>query len=112
MTKGLVSTEPELITSRSGVHFDPISGEMHYTTQHDIPDFFLDELADIRAADQHERCGDHHLVARIPEGVVDTMYRRGYRIHEMSNGEIIKWLRNNGFEKLIATSKNVSVERR
>lgn len=112
MTNDLISTEPELITSKSGLHFDPVSGEMHYTTQQDIPDFFLDELAEIRQNDKHTRCGDHHLVARVPEAIVDTMYRRGYPLHEMSNADIVKFLRNNGYEHLIATSKNVSVERR
>ena len=112
MDNKLISTDPELITSRSGLHFDPVSGEMHYTTHQEIPDFFLDELAAIRHEDQHQRCGDHHLVARIPEAIVDTMYRRGYPIHEMSNADIIKFLRNNGYENLIATSKTVTVDRR
>ena len=103
-----MSNHPILLDSRDGVARQ--GDDLFFTTEQEIPDFFLDDLAESRLASKTERCGEFHKVASIPVGIINTMYRRGMDFARMSPNDILKWLRQNGYERLIATSKNITFQ--
>lgn len=98
--------------SEGDIARDKVSGDLFITTKQEIPDFFLDDLAESRLASQHQKCGDLHRVASIPTSIIDTMYRRGFNFYEAPAKDIIKWLKSMGYGYLFATAKNITFENR
>lgn len=90
--------------------FEDDDGTVHVKTTHEIPSLFLDNLAEKRLISSNERCKDFHHVASIPAGVAAAMYRAGLDIYRAPPNDIIKWLRNNGYEHFFATAKNITIQ--
>lgn len=83
-----------------------------YKTSQYIPGFFLDDLAESRLISKKERCGEYHKVASIPNSVVSAMIHAGFDFYNAPPKDIVKWLRLNGYDRLFATSKNITFEER
>ena len=74
-----------------------------------IPGEFLEGLQDERIASQSitHREKNFMKVASIPAQVVDRWHRQGFNIHTMSLKEILKKLKDEDMNGLIATSKRI-----
>jgi len=76
------------------------------STQH-IPQEFLDNLANARHASTHAPIGDYAHLASIPIAIVNKWHRQGKRLHEAKLPEIIRWLKEEDAEYLMATRRKL-----
>jgi hypothetical protein len=83
-------------------------GLFQQSTQ-DIPQYFLDSLAEQRHANAQKREDDFMSVASIPVVIVDKWMREGFNIMsgEHTAAEIVKKLKAENLEAFLTTEKRV-----
>ena len=85
-------------------------GESYIQNYQELPDDFLQILKDERHNSAHQRAGEFHHVASIPVKLMNHVIRQGIDPTHIDWNWVLKWLRENGYENLIATSKNITFE--
>ena len=75
--------------------------------EQNIPDWYLDQLKDERIESKNKPAGNFHRVASIPVGVVEHMQREGIDPHKAPMKDVVRWLRNHGYDKLLTSSKSL-----
>lgn len=78
---------------------------VHYTQE--IPQDFLDDLADNRTASSNSRAGEEILVASVPMAVVELWLRQGFDVFREPHKAILKRLREQNLDAFIATNKAI-----
>lgn len=74
----------------------------------DIPDWFMQDLADERQASTNQRAGEFHHCAAIPEVIVlELKQRYGFDVLKEPVAESMKMLRRLHLDLFIATRKNI-----
>lgn len=76
--------------------------------EQEIPDWFLDDLADERQASTNIRAGEFHHVAAVPEATVLELKRKyNFDVLNEPVAETLKMLRRLSYDKFIATRKRI-----
>lgn len=73
----------------------------------DIPQEFLDQLAEDRKESSTSRMKDFHKVASIPEVLVQKWLREGFDIYQADVKEILAKLRAESLDYFIATERRI-----
>jgi hypothetical protein len=75
----------------------------------DIPDWWLDELAEIRNASAYKPMGDMCPVAVVPVETVEAWMREGFNIYspEVTAEDVVARLKAEDFSKFLLTLKSV-----
>lgn len=75
-------------------------------TQH-IPDSFLQDLKDQRAAGGYSHSGEMLKMASIPVVVAEQMMKEGIDVYKAPVRDIIKWLKLNDMGHFLTTDKRI-----
>ena len=70
-----------------------------------IPDSFIQDLKNERAANRNSAAGDYHRVASIPVAVADKWIREGRDFDNASVKEIRGWLMAENLDAFITSDK-------
>lgn len=89
------------------VSFDEDLDGLFIKHSQEVPDWFLDSLADARLASHNEPMGDLVRVASIPTGVVEDLKRYGYDIEREPIQQTIALLRAFDMQKFLTTDKQI-----
>lgn len=82
-------------------------GELAIVRKQEIPDEFLDHLADQRFDSLHTPAGEMHRVASIPVAVVEHWLRQGFNVFEEPITAITARLHKEGLDAFMATRKRL-----
>jgi hypothetical protein len=89
-------------------HEDRSDNSLTLSQEQFIPGWFLDQLADLRQASTNTRAGNFHLMASIPEVVVqDLRQRYGFDVLTEPVTETMKILHRYALDHFIASNKRI-----
>tara|TARA_B100000963_G_C22602807_1_gene661060 strand:+ start:930 stop:1226 length:297 start_codon:yes stop_codon:yes gene_type:complete len=77
------------------------------TTQQEIPDSYLSQLAEERNDNGMTKSGEMMKMASIPVVVVEEMAKQGLDVYKAPIKDIIKWLKNNEMGHFITSDKRI-----
>ncbi len=83
------------------------AGTLAIKREQEIPDWYLEQLKDARIESGKAPAGEFHRVASIPVAVVEHMQREGIDPHKVPIRDTIKWLKLQGYDKLLTSSKSI-----
>jgi hypothetical protein len=84
-----------------------VGGEFFIKRTQEIPDWYLKQLEDARTESKNAPAKDFHRVASIPVGLVEKWKREGFDVYREPIQAIVKRLKMEGYDKLMATSKRI-----
>jgi hypothetical protein len=100
--------EPQLINSLVSFEQDADGRSLYVNTTQEIPDSFLDDLADRRLASTNTRANDFYLAASIPIAVVeDLLTNYGFDVMTAPIRETMAMLKRRELDQFIATKKRI-----
>jgi hypothetical protein len=75
--------------------------------EQNIPDWYLDQLKDERIESANAPAKDFHRVASIPVALVEKMQMAGIDPYKAPVADIVKWIKHNGYDKFLTSSKSL-----
>ena len=98
--------EPKLLNPL--VSFEQDSDSLQIIKHQEIPDSFLQDLADKRLASTNERANDFYHVASIPIGVVDHLLEHyNFDVMNAPVRETLAMLKRLDMDQFLATQKHI-----
>lgn len=88
------------------VSFDEDMDGLFIKHEQEIPDWYLDSLADARLASHNEPMGDLVRVCSIPTSVYEDLRRYGYDVEREPIAQTIALLRSFNMQKFLTTDKS------
>lgn len=82
-------------------------GELAIRRVQEIPDYFLDHLADERFDSIHTKAGEMHRLGSVPVALVESWQRQGFDVYRQPVTEIIKRLKIEGYDKFLSSTKRI-----
>lgn len=100
--------EPRLINPLVAFDQDADGKNLQIITTQEIPDSFLQDLADKRLASTNARANDFYHVASIPIGVVDHLLEHyGFDVMTAPIRETLAMLKRLDLDQFLATQKRI-----
>ena len=100
--------EPRLINPLVSFEQDAAGENLQIIKSQEIPDSFLQDLADRRLASTTERANDFYLAASIPIAVVDDLLTTyGFDVMNAPVRETMAMLKRRELDQFLATTKRL-----
>lgn len=108
MSKETFYEQPTLLDGLVEFEQDADGKNLQITRSQEIPDWYLDQLAEKRLASTNERAGEFYHVASIPVEVCDELKRRyNFDVFKEPVRATLAMLKRLDLDKFIATQKRI-----